>query len=143
MSDLGTGGSLAANLGLSVVCVALTHDGVMNATLAGGIQGQITRINADGTTDTFGGGAAAKSVNATITTANDGKRHAPGPRLGGAGPRGARLRLVLGIAAGAEVLGAITAIASTTIAAVGDRHADRGLARDARTTRPTRSPSTA
>jgi hypothetical protein len=72
LSDVGTGGALAANFALSVICVALTHDGYINATVAGGIQGQITRTNADLTTDTFGGGAARHSTNATITTANDG-----------------------------------------------------------------------
>ena len=42
LSDVGTGGTLAANLALSVICVALTHDGFINATVAGGIQSQIT-----------------------------------------------------------------------------------------------------
>ncbi len=116
LSDLGTGGSLAANLALSVICVALTHDGVMNATLAGGIQGQVTRTNADATTDTFGGGAAARSANATITTANDGNathlvRASVAPVVGALG-----YAWFWG-AAGAEVLGAITAIASLTIGA--------------------------
>ena len=116
LSDVGTGGSLAANLALSVICVALTHDGVMNATLAGGIQGQITRTNADGTTDTFGGGAAARSANATITTASDGNathlvRASVAPVAGALG-----YAWFWG-AAGAEVLGAVSAIASMTIGA--------------------------
>ena len=116
LSDLGIGGSLAANLGLSVISVALTHDGVMNATLAGGIQGQITRTNADGTTDTFGGGAAARSPNATITTANDGNAtHLV--RASVAPVNGALGYAWFWGAAGAEVLGAITAIASLTIGA--------------------------
>ena len=114
LSDIGIGGGLAANLALSVICVALTHDGVINATLVGGIQGQITRSNADGTSDTFGGGAARRSANATITTANDGNathlvRASVAP-VGGA----------LGYAwfwgaVGAEALGAITPIASLAI----------------------------
>ena len=116
LSDLGTGGGLAANLALSVICVALTHDGVLNASLGGGIQGQITRTNADLTTDSFGGGAARRSVNALITTANDGNAthlvRASVASVGGA----------LGYAwfwgaAGAEVLGAITSIASIAITA--------------------------
>ena len=116
LSDVGTGGALAANLAQSVVCVALTHDGVINATLAGGIQGQITRTNADGTTDTFGGGAAARSANATITTANDGNathliRASVAPVAGALG-----YAWFWG-AVGAEALGAITSIASTTISA--------------------------
>ena len=114
LSDVGTGGGLAANLGLSVVCVALTHDGVTNASLAGGIQGQVTRTNADGTTDTFGGGAARRSANATITTANDGNathlvRASVAPVAGALG-----YAWFWG-AAGAEALGALTAGASVAI----------------------------
>jgi hypothetical protein len=48
-----------------VIVVTLTLDGLMNASVAGGIQQAITRTNADGTTDTFGGGASYKSANAT------------------------------------------------------------------------------
>ena len=117
LSDVGTGGALAASAALSVVCVALTHDGVINATIATGIQGQITRTNADGTTDTFGGGAARRSPNATITTANDGNathlvRASVAPVAGALG-----YAWFWG-AAGSEVLGALTSIASVTIAAV-------------------------
>ena len=116
LSDVGAGGSVAANNALSVICVALTHDGLLNASLAGGIQGQITRSNADGTTDTFGGGAARRSANAAITTANDGNathlvRASVAPVTG-----------ALGYAwfwgtAGAEVLGAIGSLASVAITA--------------------------
>ncbi|MGB6656481.1 MAG: hypothetical protein WBE49_06275, partial [Methylovirgula sp.] len=53
LSASASGGSLASGT-LSVICVALTLDGIMNATVVGGIQGQITRQNADGTSDTFG-----------------------------------------------------------------------------------------
>lgn len=116
LSDIGTGGTLAANLPVSVICVALTHDGMINASVAGGIQGQITRTNADGTTDTFGGGAAKRSANATITTANDGNathlvRASVAPVAGALG-----YAWFWG-AAGAEVLGAITSIASLAIGA--------------------------
>lgn len=45
----------------SVIVAALTLDGYLNGTVAGGVQGQITRTNADGSSDTFGGGAARKS----------------------------------------------------------------------------------
>lgn len=116
LSDIGTGGSLPANTTVSVVCVALTHDGVLNATLAGGIQGQITRTNADGTTDTFGGGAAQRSANATIGTANDGNathllRASVSPVVGALG-----YAWFWG-AVGAELLGAITPVASVAITA--------------------------
>lgn len=114
LSDVGTGGTLAANTALSVVCVALTHDGLTNATLAQGIQGQITRTNADGTTDTFGGGAARRSVNATITTANDGNAtHLV--RASITPVNGAMGYAWFWGAAGAEVLGALTSIASVAI----------------------------
>ena len=114
LSDVGTGGSLAAGLALSVVCVALTHDGTINASIGGGIQGQITRTNADGTSDTFGGGAARRSANATITTASDGNathlvRASVAPVAGALG-----YAWFWG-AAGAETLGAISAIASIAI----------------------------
>lgn len=116
LSDVATGGTLAAGTALSVVCVALTHDGVTNASIAGGIQGQITRTNADGTTDTFGGGAARKSANATITTANDGNathqvRASVVPVAGAVG-----YAWFWG-APGSELLGALTGIASLAITA--------------------------
>ena len=116
LSDVGTGGALAANTALSVVCVALTHDGMLNATLAGGVQGQITRTNADSTTDTFGGGAARRSLNATITTANDGNAtHAV--RASVAPVAGALGYAWFWGAAGAETLGAIASLASVVISA--------------------------
>ncbi len=110
-----TGGSLtAAASPYSVICVALTLDGVVNGSVAGGIQGAITRSNADGSSDTFGGGAAAKSANATAsissgTTGSIAATVAPVPgALGYAWFWGA---------AGSEVLGAITTINSVVITA--------------------------
>ena len=116
LSDLATGGGLAANLAQSVICVALTHDGAINATLVGGIQGSITRTNTDATTDTFGGGAAKQSVAATITPANDemAKRSI---RASVAPVTGAMGYAWFWGTAGNEVLGAITGIASTAITA--------------------------
>lgn len=114
LADVGTGGGLPANGALSVICVALSHDGFVNASLAGGVQGAVTRANADGTSDTFGGGAARRSANATITTANDGNathvvRAAVAPVAGALG-----YAWYWG-AAGAEVLGALTPTASVAI----------------------------
>ncbi len=116
LSDVGTGGALTANTAYSVICVALTHDGVMNANLANGIQGQITRTNADGSSDTFGGGAARKSANATITTANDGNA-THSIKASVASVSGALGYAWFWGAAGSEVLGAITTIASLVITA--------------------------
>lgn len=61
-----TGGALSDGT-TSVICVALSLDGVINGSVVGGIQASITRLNADGSSDTFGGGAARKSAAASIT----------------------------------------------------------------------------
>ncbi len=107
-----TGGSLAAQT-WSVICAALTLDGLMNGSIAGGVQGQITRTNADGSSDTFGGGVAMKSVNATVATTG-----AVGLITAAVAPvRGAMGYAWFWGAAGAETLGAITTINSVVIAA--------------------------
>jgi hypothetical protein len=63
-----TGGTFLHATAYYVVCVALTLDGFLNGTVAGGIQAAITRTNADSSTDTFGGGSAQKSASGTVTT---------------------------------------------------------------------------
>jgi hypothetical protein len=106
------GGALAAQT-WSVICAAMTLDGLMNGTIAGGVQGQISRTNADGSSDTFGGGVAKKSANATVAT------------TGAAGSITATVTAVPGAlgyawfwgAAGAETLGAITTINSVVVKA--------------------------
>lgn len=65
VSVVTTGGSLSATQ--YVNCVALTLEGYINASVAGGVPTTITRTNADGTTDTFGGGSAAISAQTTAT----------------------------------------------------------------------------
>ena len=67
---------------------------MVNGSVAGGIQGAITRSNADGSSDTFGGGAAGKSANATtsIASGTSGSIAATVAAV----QRRARLRLVLG-----------------------------------------------
>jgi hypothetical protein len=107
-----TGGTLAAAT-YSVICVALTHAGLLTASVANGIRGSVSRTNADSSTDTYGGGSAAKSANATVTT------------TGATGSISASVAAVSGAcgyawfwgAAGSEVLGAISTINSTVIAA--------------------------
>jgi hypothetical protein len=74
-----TGGAVAASSGSSfttgnvyVICVALTGMGFQgytpwnNANLTGGIPGQITKTNADGSQDIFGGGSGQPSAEATF-----------------------------------------------------------------------------
>lgn len=112
LAALTTGGTLAAQT-WSVICAAMTLDGLMNGTIAGGVQGQIVRANADGSSDTFGGGVAKQSANATVvTTGATGSISATVTPVAGA----------LGYAwfwgpAGAETLGAITTINSIVIGA--------------------------
>lgn len=65
-----TGGTLATGTTYSVICVALTADGYRNASVAGGVPVAITRTNADGSSDTFGGGSGQKSAAATTTVAS-------------------------------------------------------------------------
>ncbi len=56
-----------------VACVALTGVGVIkyraysSVTTTGGVRGRITKVNADGSSDTYGGGSAAPSSIANIT----------------------------------------------------------------------------
>jgi hypothetical protein len=110
-----SGGSLtAAASPYSVICVALSLDAIVNGSVTGGIQGAITRSNADGSSDTFGGGAAGKSANATASISS-----------GTSGSIAASVAPVTGAmgyawfwgAAGSEVLGAITTINSLVITA--------------------------
>ena len=57
-----------------VICVALTGMGQLgyspynSVTNTGGIVGQVTKVNADGSTDTYGGGSAQPSAEASVAT---------------------------------------------------------------------------
>lgn len=107
-----TGGSLATAT-LSVIGVALAFDAMINGSIVGGIQASITRANADGSSDTFGGGSARKSAGGTASIT---------------GPTGSAVASVTPVsgafgyawfwgAAGSEVLGAITPVNSVAIVA--------------------------
>jgi hypothetical protein len=107
-----TGGSLAAQT-WSVICVALTHAGLVSATVGGGIPTLITRTNADGSTDTYGGGSAQRSTAATAVTTG---------ATSSITARVAAVRGALGYAwfwgvGGTELLGAITTIPTHVITA--------------------------
>jgi hypothetical protein len=107
-----TGGTLP-NQTESVICVALTLEGYLNSSVAGGIPGQVSRTNTDSSVDVYGGGAAQKSGNGTAATG------------GAAGSVTAIVTPVLNASgyawfwglAGAEVLGAITTNNSILITA--------------------------
>ncbi|MBU3640009.1 hypothetical protein [Polynucleobacter sp. AP-RePozz3-80-G7] len=121
----GTGGTLAAAT-YSVIAVALGLQayldtvGVNNGSIGSyfnaataQVPGQIVRTNADGTTDTFGGGSARKSASATVNTS------------GSAGSITASVAQVNGAVgyawfvgeAGSEKLVAVTSINSAVITA--------------------------
>lgn len=100
-----TGGGLS-NGTYSVICVALTLDGVMNGSVTGGIQASITRNNADGSSDTFGGGSAQKSANQTIVVNGGGAVQLINAEV--TAVRGAVGYAWFWGAAGSEVIGAIT-----------------------------------
>ncbi|MBV9075637.1 MAG: hypothetical protein JOZ10_18595, partial [Acidobacteria bacterium] len=64
------GGSITAQAGNIVFVVALTAEGLANASVANGVPLQISRTNIDGTTDSYGGGSSNVSAasNAITTT---------------------------------------------------------------------------
>lgn len=63
-----TGGALPASTAHYVRCVALSLEGYVYAAAKSQILGQVTRTNAEGSTDTFNGGSAQASASATVTT---------------------------------------------------------------------------
>jgi hypothetical protein len=67
-----TGGLLPTATTYFIYCVALTYDGYQRAGVAGGVVTGVMKTNADGSIDTFGGGAARVSVvSNTVTTASN------------------------------------------------------------------------
>lgn len=129
-ADVSTGGAIPANTAMSIKVVPLTLGGLQSASfggnianpnIAGGLPGLVTRTNADGTTDTYGGGSGLPSAARTITTANDGSAY-HSVQTTTATIIGAAAYGWFWGATGAETLGAITTINSlviTTAAGVG------------------------
>ena len=111
-----TGGALAPNTAYTVLCVALTLEGYLAASVPGGINLNITRNNADGSTDTYGGGAAQVSAPATLTTANDGN-NTHGLKASVAPVNGAVAYAWFWGPTAGQILGAITTITSVLILA--------------------------
>lgn len=100
-----TGGSMTSTT-KSVIVVALTLEGYVNASVASGIPTQITRTNADASTDTFGGGSAQKSAAASqATTGTTGSITATVTAV-----KGAVAYAWYWGTAGSETLGAITTV---------------------------------
>ncbi|NTV02433.1 MAG: hypothetical protein HGB04_06560 [Chlorobiaceae bacterium] len=121
------GGSLADATEYRVICIALGIQayldvvGVNNGSMGeyfdaatADVPGQITRTNADGTTDTFGGGSARKSSAVTVTTtAANQKISATVAAVNGA----VGYAWYLGTTAGTERLAAVTSINSVVLTA--------------------------
>lgn len=107
-----TGGSLGTQTE-SVICVALAFDGLYTGSVANGIQTAVSRTNADGSTDNYGGGSAQKSANATVALTG------PNASLTATvtAVKGAFAYAWFWGLAGSEVLGAITTINSVVITA--------------------------
>jgi hypothetical protein len=68
VTAIGSGGAIASGVTVQVGCVALTMEGKRLANLVTGVPQVISRTNADGTTDTYGGGAAAPSAIGSVAT---------------------------------------------------------------------------
>lgn len=100
-----TGGSLS-DATYSVICVALTLEGLVNSSVAGGVPGLEVRVNADGSSDTFGGGSAQKSAAQSIVLSGGTATQVINSTV--AAKRGAVGYAWFWGAAGSETLGAIT-----------------------------------
>ena len=77
VTAIASGGSIADSTTVHVGCVALTLEGLRNVTVSGGVPGGtvgvLTRTNADGSTESYGCGAAAPSASTgTATTGTPG-----------------------------------------------------------------------
>lgn len=114
LADVPTGGSLPANTQVSVRIAGLTLDGYLGSSVHGGVRGQVSRSNTDGSSDSYGGGTAKVSEAAAITTANDGSATHKLTAIVEPVPGAVAYAWFWG-AAGSEVLGAITTINSLVI----------------------------
>lgn len=123
-----TGGTITAGT-QSVIAVALTYEGLLAASVAGGLPLSAARTLADGTTEQVNQGTAQKSANTTIvTTGSTSTITASVNPVSGAFGYG----WFLG-AAGSERLAAVTSIATVTLTAPavsGAQLASAGFASD-------------
>jgi len=131
VADVTTGGSIAANSAQRVYCVALTFDGYLGSSVAGGLPLSATRTLSDGTTEAYNQGTAIKSSVGTVTTANDGNAtHCL--RCTVTAVTGAYAYAWFWGTSGNELLGAITTINSIliTATATGTQNISAGFAAD-------------
>ncbi|HWK45123.1 MAG TPA: hypothetical protein VNT30_10395 [Stellaceae bacterium] len=106
-----TGGTLT-NVAYTVQVAALTLEGYLAATIAGGIPLGISRTNTDASVDTYGGGSSQASPTATATPAANGTITATVAPVAGA----VAYAWFWGTG-GTAVLGAITTVNTVVIAA--------------------------
>lgn len=112
-----TAGSLVASTTYAVACMALTLDGYVRSTVAGGVPGQITFTTADGTAgQTYNAGCAKVSAVATLAATATGIINASVTTVPGA--VGYAWFWYAGSTHGLEVLGAITTTPYLSIAAL-------------------------
>lgn len=114
LSALATGGAMTDGT-VRVICVALTLEGYLDSSLAAGIPTVITRTNADGSSDTFNGGSAQKSVAATITLSGGTSVQAVKATVAAVKGAVAYAWFWSDAAAGTEALGAITTVNEYTL----------------------------
>ncbi len=113
LADVGSGGTIPTGTAVYVSCVALTFDGMTNASVVNGVPTAVSRPNADGTTSTYGGGSSDVNAAATLTTGanSDSVQAFVAPVQGAMG-----YAWYWGATAGAaQKLGAITSINSVLI----------------------------
>ena len=130
-ADITTGGSLLPNTAYNVYCVALTYDGFLGSSVAGGLPLSATRTLSDGTTEAYNQGTAIKSSVSTTSTANDSNStHC----LSGTVTAKANAYAYAWFwgTSGNELLGAITTINSVkiTAAATGSQNISAGFSAD-------------
>jgi hypothetical protein len=98
-----------------VHCVALTLDGYLAASVAGGCVGSVSRTNADGSSETYGGGSAQKSAAASQVVS--GGSNAASITASVTAVKGAVAYAWYWGTTGNELLGAITTLNSIKITA--------------------------
>jgi hypothetical protein len=112
-------GGLTSTHTYSVRCVALSLDGYMRSTVAGGLPGQITFTTADGTSgQTYNAGCCKVSAAATLAATSTGIINASVTTVAGAVAYAWYWADSSGLTAGGEVLGAITTVPYYSISAL-------------------------
>lgn len=109
-----TGGTIGQTTTVSIRVAPLSMQGYVSGSVAGGVRNSVTRTNADGSTDTYGGGTGIAGTAQSVTTPTDGlSTHSIAASV--AVTQGAAAYAWFWGPSGSEVLGAITTINSVVI----------------------------